>query len=127
MKINEPAKASNRLQVPCGLGNFIRRLAERLKEDTVSEADQFPLLYPLKVRLEEEVVGIEWNDEGCSIATRAGSTFHCLHAIVTLPLGVLQVEILSITHNAAFTYYHNTRQTTRSCSNQIWGEKYWRR
>merc|ERR550517_594435 len=63
--------------VPGGLSDFIRRLDGRLKENTV--------------RLEEEVVGIQWNDGGCSITTRAGSTLHCQHAIVTLPLGVLQV------------------------------------
>jgi len=64
--------------VPGGLDGFIRRLAENLKEDTV--------------RLKEEVVAIQWNDGGCSIATRAGSTLHCQHAIITLPLGVLQAN-----------------------------------
>ena len=49
-----------------------------------------------KVRLKEEVVAIQWNDGGCSITTRAGSTIHCQHAIITLPLGVLQVGIQSI-------------------------------
>ena len=112
------------VQVPGGLGNLIRWLAERLKEDTGTPIDA--LLYSFKVRLEEEVVGIKWNDGGCSIATRAGSTFHCQHAILTLPLGVLQVGISSITHSVVFTNYHNTRQTTKSCFNQIWGEKYWR-
>ena len=45
----------------------------------------------LKVRLEQEVVGIQWNEGGCSVTTRTGSTIHCQHAIVTIPLGVLQV------------------------------------
>ena len=48
------------------------------------------------MRLKEEVVAIQWNDGGCSISTRAGSTLHCQHAIISLPLGVLQVGIPSI-------------------------------
>ena len=44
-----------------------------------------------KVRLEQEVVGIQWNEVGCSVTTRTGSTIHCQHSIVTIPLGVLQV------------------------------------
>ena len=49
-----------------------------------------------KVRLKEEIVAIQWNDGGCSITTRAGSTLHCQHVIITLPLGVLQVGMPSI-------------------------------
>jgi len=68
--------------VPGGLDGFIRGLSERLKEDTV--------------RLQEEVVCINWNEGGCSISTRAGSTLHCQHAIITIPLGVLQANHKSL-------------------------------
>ena len=42
--------------------------------------------------LEEEVVGIQWNEDGCLITTKTGTVLRCQHAIITIPLGVLQVN-----------------------------------
>ena len=78
----------------------------------------------LKVRLEQEVVGIQWNEGGCSVTTRTGSTIHCQHAIVTIPLGVLQVSWTTL--RTTFHTWSHYRQTTRAYSNQLWGEKFWR-
>ena len=42
--------------------------------------------------LEEEVVGIQWNEDGCLITSKTGTVLRCQHAIITIPLGVLQVN-----------------------------------
>ena len=42
--------------------------------------------------LEEEVIGIQWNEDGCLITSKTGTVLRCQHAIITIPLGVLQVN-----------------------------------
>ena len=44
-----------------------------------------------QVRLGEEVERVEWGEEGCTVVTR-GRRVRCEHAVVTIPLGVLQAR-----------------------------------
>jgi len=70
------------ITVPSGLCAFLDILADRLKKDTVM--------------LEEEVVGIQWNEDGCLITSKTGTVLRCQHALITIPLGVLQANHTSL-------------------------------
>ena len=44
--------------------------------------------------LEEEVIGIQWNEDGCLITSKTGTVLRCQHAIITIPLGVFDIGVL---------------------------------
>ena len=111
-------------QVPDGLSDLIDGLAHRLKEGTVSENQQ--LLSGCYFFQGTTWTGsgwnsVEWSGLFCHHQNWVNYTLPACHHYSSFGGSSGGDAIHTQSNN------HTARQTTRTYSNQIWGEKYWRR